>query len=95
MIAEWELDRWHDAILSRWNDVNLYTMTRGINRFRGLAIALSEVSEKYKPIEDINDLVEWAENSRELSNGVLAKAIEQKPKSAALRKTLAWSTAVT
>ena len=94
MIAEWELDRWRDAILSRWNDINLYTMTRGINRFRGLAIALSEVSEKYKPIEDINDLVEWAENSRELSNGALARAIEQKPNSAALRKALAWSTAV-
>ncbi len=94
MVDEWELSAWRDEILSRWNDINLYTMTRGINRFKGLAIALSEISKKYRPIEDVDDLVEWAGNASELSNGALERAIEEKPQSRALRKALAWSAAV-
>ena len=35
MVEEWSLQAWADAILARWNDINLYTMTRGINRFKG------------------------------------------------------------
>ena len=94
MVEEWGLDAWRDEILSRWNDINLYTMTRGINRFRGLAKALSEISEKYREIEDIEDLVFWAENSPELSNGALERAISEKPESRSLKKALAWSAAV-
>lgn len=42
MVAEWHLEEWEDAILSRWNEINLYTMTRGVNRFKGLAMALGD-----------------------------------------------------
>ncbi|MBQ9080857.1 MAG: HAD hydrolase-like protein [Clostridia bacterium] len=94
MIAEWGLDEWRDEILARWNDINLYTMTRGINRFRGLAIALLEVSEKYTKIEGVEELAFWAENSKELSNAALDREISIKPHSVALKKALAWSTAV-
>ena len=66
MVDEWELGEWKDAILKRWNDINLYTITRGINRFKGLAMALVEINEQYTKIEGIEDLVEWAENSPEL-----------------------------
>ena len=94
MVAEWGLWAWQEAILARWNTVNLYTMTRGINRFKGLALALSEIHDRYCPIPDVEDLVHWAEHSGELSNGALAAAIAQKPDSAALKKALAWSEAV-
>ena len=94
MVAEWGLEAWGEEILARWNDINLYTMTRGINRFRGLAIALSEVSQKYKRIEDLDDIVFWAENSAELSNAALERAIAEKPHSRSLTKVLAWSIAV-
>ena len=43
MVKEWGLEQWQDEILNRWNDINLYTMTRGINRFAGLSMALSEI----------------------------------------------------
>lgn len=43
MVDEWNLSNWQKPILKRWNDINLYTMTRGINRFRGLALALNSV----------------------------------------------------
>ena len=32
MVEEWGLEKWAGPILERWNEVNLYTMTRGINR---------------------------------------------------------------
>jgi len=94
MVDEWGLDEWRDAILERWNEVNLYTMTRGINRFKGLALALAEINEKYRPIDDVEDIVLWAESSPELSNGALQKAIDKKPESRSLPKALAWSIAV-
>ena len=94
MVREWKLEQWKDPILSRWNDINLYTMTRGINRFKGLAIALAEISEKYRKIEDLDALMQWVETSPELSNGALARAIEAQPEHISLKKALAWSVAV-
>lgn len=94
MIDEWELGEWRDELLVFWNDVNLYTMTRGVNRFKGLAMTLSKVNAEYVPVEDVEDLVHWAESSKELSNSALEKAIAENPKSVSLRKALSWSIAV-
>ena len=94
MIDEWELDLWREEILARWCEINLYTMTRGINRFRGLAIALTEINEKYKEIKDLPALIDWAENSDELSNDALSRAIEKSPETISLKKALSWSRAV-
>ena len=44
MVAEWGLEAWKDEILERWNVINLFSMTRGINRFKGLAMALCEIN---------------------------------------------------
>ena len=62
MVTEWDLEEWETPILDRWNEVNLYTMTRGINRFKGLAMALSEINEKYVPITGIAVLQHWADS---------------------------------
>lgn len=93
MITEWNLEANQEAILKRWNQVNLYSMTRGINRFKGLAAALEEVDQKYRPIEDVETLVKWAEESDELSNAALERAIEETD-SICLKKALNWSKAV-
>ena len=53
MVEEWGLEEWEEEILTRWNEINLYTMTRGINRFKGLAMALLEINERYTAIEDV------------------------------------------
>lgn len=90
MVEEWGLEEWQDAILERWNEINLYTMTRGINRFKGLAKALKEVDATYCRIADVDVLEKWAEKSPELSNQALQKALEAQD-SVALRKALSWS----
>ncbi|MBQ8402858.1 MAG: HAD hydrolase-like protein [Clostridia bacterium] len=94
MVREWGLDAWKKEILVRWNEINLYTLTRGINRFKGLAIALSEINEKYMPIEGIESLCKWAEESPELSNGALKAQIEDCSENAIFKKALSWSIAV-
>ena len=93
MVEEWELFEWEDTVLKRWNEINLYSMTRGVNRFKALVICLKEVSHQYRPIEDIGSLEQWVEFSNELSNDALKKAAEEMD-SVCMRKALAWSEAV-
>lgn len=90
MVEEWGLEQWEEAILKRWNDINLYTMTRGINRFKGLAMALKEIDVTYCRIEGIAELETWVESSPELSNPALERAITEK-ESLVLKKALSWS----
>ena len=74
MVTEWGLEEWKDAILDRWNVINLFSMTRGINRFKGLAMALGEIDKQYKPITGITALQHWADTAPALSNDAVAKA---------------------
>ena len=94
MVEEWNLFDNEKTILDRWNEINLFTLTRGINRFKGLAMALLEIDKQYKKIEDINTLVEWTETTKELSNEALKRAIESNPNSVSLKKALSWSNKV-
>lgn len=94
MVDEWDLSKWQDEILYRWNEVNLYTLTRGINRFKGLITALKEVNEKYIRIDELDVLVNWVEMTNELSNDSLQREIDNNPNSNILRKALNWSNSV-
>ena len=97
MVAEWGLEQWKDEILDRWNVINLFSMTRGINRFKGLAMALKEINAKYKPITGVDALVHWADTAPALSNDGAAKAAAEAEDADAklvLTKALNWSKAV-
>ena len=96
MVTEWGLEEWKDEILERWNVINLFSMTRGINRFKGLAMALGEIHEKYTPIAGIKALQHWADTAPALSNDGVLKAMESAEGDAklVLQKALSWSKAV-
>lgn len=94
MIRAWRLESWNYEILDRWKEINLYTITRGINRFKGLATALMEINEKYTPIEGVEKLYDWAYSSPELSDSSLGRIILQKPNDGIFKKALEWSKAV-
>ena len=47
LVKEWGLEKWEKEILERWNVINLYSRTRGINRFKGLAMMLKEVDASF------------------------------------------------
>ena len=97
MVTEWGLEEWKDEILERWNVINLFSMTRGINRFKGLAMALKEIDGKYTKITGVDALVHWADTAPALSNDGVAKtaaeAVDPDAK-LVLQKALAWSKAV-
>ena len=93
MVTEWNLEEWREPILERWNEVNLYTLTRGINRFKGLAVALTEINDKYVKIEGLDEFVKWTEETKELSNESLEVEIE-KTNNICLKKALEWSKSV-
>ncbi len=97
MVTEWNLEEWREPVLFRWNEVNLYQMTRGINRFKALAICLKEIHDEYTPIEGIEALVHWANTAPALSNDGVSKAAEEAtdPMSKKIfEKALSWSKAV-
>ncbi len=96
MVDEWRLNEWLDEILDRWNEINLFSMTRGINRFKGLAMALGEINAHYRPIPGIEALQYWADTAPALSNDGVAKAMEEAEGDAKeiFRKALNWSKAV-
>lgn len=93
MVAEWGLEEWEDEILTRWNEINLYTMSRGVNRFQGLAKVLREIHGKYREIEGLDDFERWVEKAPELSNKALEQVVGQED-SPCLHKAYDWSLAV-
>lgn len=90
MVEEWGLEEWAQPILARWNEINLYTMTRGVNRFKGLAMALDEINAQYTAVEGLDELKAWAASAPELSNGALEKALPT-AQGPCLAKALSWS----
>ncbi len=90
LIETWNLQQWGEEILSRWYEINLYSELRGINRFKGLAIALKEINDKYIVIEALDSFLNWVEGTTELSNESLIEHIS-KNKTICLEKSLNWS----
>lgn len=90
MVEEWGLEQWSEPILKRWNEINLYTMTRGINRYKGLIKALREIDGQYTPVAGLDELEQWVETSPALSNDALQTAIDAGG-GEALKKALSWS----
>lgn len=90
LVQVWKLKKYESEILKLWDKVNLYSINRGINRFKGLALVLQEINDNYKKIEGLAELKLWVDSSKELSN----RSLEEKLKSSnsdALSKALIWS----
>lgn len=92
-VEEWGLQAWQREILDYWNQVNLYTVTRGINRFLALAKVLEWVQERYTPIEGLPAFSAWVKEANELSNASV-KAEYEKTGEVFFKKAFSWSQAV-
>ena len=82
--VEWEISGLSSDFLNRWNEINLYSGTRGINRFKGLSI----ITREYQ-LMGWQDIETWAGTSSVLSNDSLTDRKED-----GLVKALSWSLAV-
>ena len=89
-IKQYGLEAVQEEGLAYWNDVNLFTTTRGINRFKGLALGLLWAREKGYEIEGLDEFVKWTEEANELSNPALM-AYCQKANNPCMENALLWS----
>ena len=85
---EWQIkDR--ASALKRWNEINLYQLTRGINRFKGLARILKEM---YPNDPEVAAFKVWTDSARELSEGTVEEQIKAGG-GHIFKKAFAWSRA--
>lgn len=77
-----------DAFLAEWDRVNLFSKTRGVNRFVGLVVGL-----EFAGVGNIEHLKQWIETTSSLSNASLEAVLSQNP-SDDLQKALEWSNEV-
>ncbi|MGW7809560.1 HAD family hydrolase [Staphylococcus xylosus] len=91
LVEEWHLEDESERILERWNAFNLYEITRGINRFRGLEKMLGELVAEGLDIKGYDDIKQWVQTTQSFSNPSLEEAIEDNPNQSGLRKALSWS----
>lgn len=73
-----------------WLDMNLYTKTRGINRFMGLDAACTEMVKRGAVINGTEELSAWVAQAKELSNPALKAYLVAHP-CEILQKALDWS----
>ncbi|MGN0348646.1 MAG: HAD family hydrolase [Roseburia sp.] len=90
-IATYGLSDHFEECMELWLSINLYSGTRGINRFKGLALALTEAEQRgYCVTEGLDEFVQWTKEAGELSNPALL-ALAQKSESPCVEKALLWS----
>ncbi|OCA83245.1 hypothetical protein A8F94_19265 [Bacillus sp. FJAT-27225] len=89
----WNLHHIEDRFLEVWNNLNLYTMTRGINRFKGVVATFEALEKEGIEMPDISSFKKWTETTPELSAPALQREID-KTGDEQLKKALEWSKAV-
>ncbi|MBP2656097.1 MAG: family hydrolase [Firmicutes bacterium] len=92
-IEVWQLYDIETKFLDTWNTLNLYSKTRGINRFKGLVKTFKLLATEGFKMPDLSAVDQWVQTTEELSNPSLKRAIE-KTGDEQLINTLAWSEAV-
>lgn len=93
IVEVWKLQAIEKKFLETWNNINLYSKTRGINRFKGLVKIFEVLTAEGIKMPEYDSIKKWTETTLELSNPALEKAIE-KTKDKQLIKALEWSNAV-
>lgn len=93
IVEEWNLETRKDMILRRWDMLNLYSSTRGINRFLGLLNTLLQIDDNEVRIEGLSDYRTWCNQEKILSNHTLQLEYERTG-SICLGKVLHWSNTV-
>lgn len=89
-IRQFGLEEVEKEALEYWNRINLFTKTRGINRFKGLAKGLEWAKERGYEIPGLEEFAGWTKETKELSNPALLAEC-QKEKNPCMEDALLWS----
>lgn len=90
LVYEWDLGEYRDEIIRLWRKVNLLSVSRGVNRFQGLAKVLKSIHENYTEVEGLEEYLRWTESAQELSDKSLEEAYA-KTENICMKKVLDWS----
>lgn len=90
LVYEWDLGEYRDEIIRLWRKVNLLSVSRGVNRFQGLAKVLKSIHENYTEVEGLEEYLQWTESAQELSDKSLEEAYA-KTENICMKKALDWS----
>lgn len=90
-VKVWGLQEIEADFLKKWDKVNLYSHSRGINRFQGLIKTFNNLKAEGYQLPEINELEKWTQKSSELSNPALKKEIASKENNPNLKMALRWS----
>ncbi len=88
-VEAFELQERSEEAINKWLKINLYSKTRGINRFKGCLQALTDLNIKPNGFETFK---KFCENSPELSNRALEIALAN-DNNQCMQKVLEWSIA--
>ncbi|HIZ78837.1 MAG TPA: HAD hydrolase-like protein [Candidatus Lachnoclostridium stercorigallinarum] len=90
MVEKWHMEAHRKEAEEIWNRFSLYSVDRGINRFKGLELALKECGKRGFLKEDLTDLSLWLSETDTFSNESLERQIGRTD-SPLLKKVLDWS----
>src|SRR5207248_3161049 len=74
-VEVWGLQKVNDRFIEVWKMVNLFSRTRGINRFKGLVKTFELLADEGIDMPDLSTVKEWTETTNELSNPSLDREI--------------------
>lgn len=90
MIEVWNLQEHSEAVFRICEEINLYSKTRGIDRFTGLQVAFDRMKAEGIPVPDYETLAAFLQCGKSLSNDSLANYCKENP-SLFLQELLQWS----
>ena len=83
-----------DDILKEWNKANLYSLTRGINRFQGLKEILVYIKQYGYEFEGSETFFSWVDTTKEFSVNSIKEAMKGTTDTNCFLLALEWSKAV-
>ena len=98
-VRHWELAAVAKYVRDAWDFVNLYSKTRGCNRFHALIYTLDflrewpEVQQTAVCVSEANGVRQWKERETKLGNPALQVEVERNP-DPDLQQALRWSVAI-
>jgi len=93
IVEVWGLKEIETRFMEVWLKINLYSKTRGINRFKGLVKVFEVLEKEGLKMPEYSSIKNWVETTKELSNPSLEREIARTG-DPQLEKALEWSNAV-
>lgn len=89
-IKVWNFEEIKDVVTQICERINLYSKTRGVNRFPGLLMMFEELKEKGYDVPDYSSLESYINSGNSFSNAGLIKYMEEND-NPFLQEVLLWS----